>query len=118
MVNKNTINNLINHTYINEVFFYHYNSCKNNIYNTSKYLILFDKNTITDFNFGVILHEYYSNNQITDNFDKDIETFFKIKKEICVKEKKLRKQKNLIKIFTNHHKICNDIQNLILSFLI
>ena len=46
-------------------------------------------------------------------------TFSNTQKLLIIKKhKKLRKINQSLHIFTNHHKICNDIQNLILSFLI
>ena len=37
---------------------------------------------------------------------------------IIKKHKKLRKINQSLHIFTKHHKICNDIQGIIISFLI
>ena len=61
------------------------------------------------------IYEYTNFQEIKSDY---VEPNFSNKLLIIKKNKKLRKIKQSLHIFTNHHKICNDIQNLVLSFLI
>ena len=119
--NKNSINNLINHNYINEISIYKYYYVKNKIYNACEYLILFNNyDTLQNSNFNLesISHNhYYENIKIKNNFNEEVEEFFYIKRQICKKEKEQRKKYRMIKPFVNHYKICHDIQTVIISFI-
>ena len=114
MIYKNTIKNLTNHKYIDEDLFYTFYNIKNEIFNEYTYIL----KKICYNIFCRFKYDHNENIHLVNNFEKDILSFFTIKKEICFKEKKIRKQKKILKIFIDRYKICHDIQGIIISFLI
>ena len=121
-MNKNSLKNLIKHNYVNELTICTYYYAKNKICNSYEYIFLFNNRQILEnsiFNIDSISYNHYNENiKMKYDFFEDIESFFKIKKRIFVKEQKIRKINKSLHIFTNNHKICDDIHRLILSFLI
>ena len=121
-MNKNSLKNLIKHNYVNEVTICMYYYAKNKLCNACEYILLFNDREILEnsiFDIDSLSDNHYTENiKMKYDFFEDIESFFKIKKEMCIKEKKFRKQKKILKIFTDRYKICNDIQSIIISFLI
>ena len=119
-MNKNTLRNLKNHKYYNYINYHNYYNCKNNIFNFCVYISqeVYDFSKYCDINKTAFHSDYVTSYELTDNFNKDRTKFDIKKEEILIKEKQIRKQLKLIKIFTSSHNICNDIQSVIISFLI
>ena len=114
MINKNTIKNLTNHKYIDEDIFYTFYNIKNEVFNEYTYILKKSYYNI----FWRFKYDYNENFYLVKNFDNDILSCFTIKKYLCKKEQYQGKTYKTIKPFVNHHIFCNDIQGIIISFLI